>query len=135
MSKVDVGTIPISKDSLCHQLVHLKDKLPRNTKSGVIYHAPCAGKLNKPCDDRYIGEAERSMDVRFKEHHNKAKLPNSNNYSSAIEQHAHESGHHYRAEDITFLDTLSNKMARGIKEAIYTRALDPLPQLRRRPSS
>jgi hypothetical protein len=71
--EADVGTISISKDSLRHQLVHLKDKLPRYSKSGIVYHGPCAGKPHEPCDAHYIGETEQSMEDRFKEHHNKAK--------------------------------------------------------------
>jgi hypothetical protein len=75
MRKADIGTIAVSKGSLRDKLVHLKDKLPYTTKSGVIYHAPCAGKIGESCDAHYIGETERPMDVRFKEHHNKVKLP------------------------------------------------------------
>jgi hypothetical protein len=75
------------------------------------------------------------MDVHFKELHNKSKLPNSDVYASAIGQHIWESVHHFRAEDIRYLDSESNKMARGIKEAIYTRDLDPPPHPRWRPSS
>jgi tartrate dehydratase beta subunit/fumarate hydratase class I family protein len=56
MRKAEVGTISISKDSIHHQLVHLKDKLPHTAKSTVVYHAPCAGKPNEPCDARYIGD-------------------------------------------------------------------------------
>jgi hypothetical protein len=33
--------------------------------------------------------------------------------------------HHFRPEDITYLAREGNKMAHGIKEAIYVRALDP----------
>jgi hypothetical protein len=43
-----------------------------------------------------------------------------------VGQHARTTGHHFRPEDITYLDRESNKMARGIKEAIYTRTLDPV---------
>jgi hypothetical protein len=65
------------------------------------------------------------MHIRLKEHHNKVTLPLSNEYASAIGQHARTTDHHFRPEDITYLARDGNKMARGIKEAIYTRALDP----------
>jgi hypothetical protein len=125
MRKADVGTIPMNKNSLRHQLVHLKDKLPKEDKSGVIYYAPCAGTTNVSCDARYIGETERAMSVRFKEHHNRQKLPNSDEYQSAIGQHQRDTNHYFRQSDITYLDTEANKFSRGIKEAIYARALDP----------
>jgi hypothetical protein len=65
------------------------------------------------------------MDTQFKEHHNKAKLPGSQDFASAIGQHACVTGHYFRADDITYLATESNKIARGIKESIFTRVLDP----------
>jgi hypothetical protein len=45
--------------------------------------------------------------------------------ASGIGQHARTTDHHFRPEDITYLAREGNKMARGIKKAIYTRALDP----------
>jgi hypothetical protein len=65
------------------------------------------------------------MHVRLKEHHNKVALQNSDEYASAIGQHARTTNHHFRPEDITYLNREGNKLARGIKEAIYARALDP----------
>jgi hypothetical protein len=43
-----------------------------------------------------------------------------------VGQHARTTGHHFRPEDITHLERESDKMARGIKEAVYTRAPDPV---------
>jgi hypothetical protein len=94
----------------------------------VVYHIACAGNINDPCAATYIGETERSMDTRLKEYHNKAKSqvrPLTDEYASAVGQHACTTGHHFRPEDITYLDRESDKMARGIKQAIYTCALDP----------
>jgi hypothetical protein len=119
---------PATRNSLRTQLVHLKDPIPHTHMSTVVYHAPCAGNINDPCSATYIGETERSMDVRLREYHNKATLPLSDKYASAIGQHACITDHHFRPEDITYLVREGNKMARGIKEAIYTRALDPPPQ-------
>jgi hypothetical protein len=65
------------------------------------------------------------MHVRLKEHHNKVTQPLSDAYKSAIGDHARTTNHHFRPEDITYLARESNNMARGIKEAIYARALDP----------
>jgi hypothetical protein len=63
------------------------------------------------------------MDTRLKEHHNKSKSkiePLTGKYASAVGQHVRTTGHHFRPEDVTYLDRKSDKMARGIKEAIYT---------------
>jgi hypothetical protein len=126
MCKADICTYLVSTGSLRQHMVHLKNRLSPLTKSAVVYHAPCAGKLDQPCDAKYIGKTERSMDIRFCKHHNKACLTNTDTYASAIGQHARETGHHFRPSDIIYLNSDSKGLARGIKEAIYTRALDPI---------
>jgi hypothetical protein len=115
LRKANIGTTSSNKNSLGTQLVHLKDLIPHIYKSTVVYHAPCAGNINDPCSATYVGETERSMDIRLREHHNKAKLPLSDDYTSAIGQHARTTDHHFRPEDITYLAREGNKMARGIK--------------------
>jgi hypothetical protein len=126
--KADVGVVAINKNSLRTQLVHLKDPVLYTHKSSVVYHIPCAGSNTNLCDVTYIGETERSMDTRFKEHHSKSKSkiePLTDKYASPVGQHARTTGHHFCPEDVTYLDRESDKLARGIKEAIYTRALNP----------
>jgi hypothetical protein len=43
-----------------------------------------------------------------------------------VGQHARTTGHHFLPDNITYLDRESDKIARGIKEAIFTRALNPV---------
>ena len=61
---------------------------------------------------------------RFKEHTSTAKLYNGD-YKSAIVQHAADSGHSFRENDLTILDNDANWHSRGIRESIYIRALNP----------
>jgi hypothetical protein len=65
------------------------------------------------------------MVIRLKEHHNRVKLPGSDDFASPIGQHARTTNHHFRPENITYLANEGDKTRRGILEAIYTRALDP----------
>jgi hypothetical protein len=68
------------------------------------------------------------MSTRFKEHHKKtlSKVEGrTDEYDSAVGQHARITKHHFRPEDVTCLDTESDKRTRGIKEAAYARALNP----------
>jgi hypothetical protein len=65
-----------------------------------------------PCTARYVGKTEHTMSVRFKEHHNKATLPGTNKYASAIGQHARTTGHHFRPQDITYLAKDDHKLSR-----------------------
>jgi hypothetical protein len=84
LCKADVGTTSSNNNSLRTQLVHLKDPIPHIYKSTVVYHAPCAGNTHDLCSATYVGETERSMDTWLREHHNKAKLPLSDDFASAI---------------------------------------------------
>jgi hypothetical protein len=58
-------------------------------------------ETQQTCDACYIGETERAMETQFKEHHNKAKLPGSQDFASAIGQDSHVTGHHFRTDDMT----------------------------------
>ncbi|KAI8497357.1 hypothetical protein Bbelb_246630 [Branchiostoma belcheri] len=103
-------------------LVSPKDKTPKESKCGVVYHIQCQGQNSKgPCKETYIGETERSLKARFLEH----KRPSST--TSEVSQHIHieSPGHSVSLDKVKILDTEPEFFARGIKEAIYIRALQP----------
>ncbi|XP_066279172.1 uncharacterized protein [Branchiostoma lanceolatum] len=103
-------------------LVSPKDKTPKGGKCGVVYHIPCQGQnIKGPCKETYVGETERSLKTRFNEH----KRPST--ISSEVSQHLHieSPGHSVSLDKVKILDTESDFVARGIKEAIYIRALRP----------
>ncbi|KAI8483232.1 hypothetical protein Bbelb_391140 [Branchiostoma belcheri] len=103
-------------------LVAPKDKTPKEDKCGVIYHITCQGNTNRgPCRETYIGETERSLKTRFLEH----RRPSS--VASEVSQHIHieSPGHTVDLEGVRILDTEQDYFKRGIKEAIYIRALQP----------
>ncbi|KAI8516676.1 Alpha-catulin [Branchiostoma belcheri] len=91
-------------------------------KCGVIYHISCQGNTNRgPCRETYIGETKRSLKTRFLEH----RRPSS--VASEVSQHIHieSPGHTVDLEGVRILDTEQDYFKRGIKEAIYIRALQP----------
>jgi hypothetical protein len=94
LRKADVGTTSSNKNFLRTQLVHLKDPIPYIYKSTMVYYAPCASNINDPCSATYAGKTERSIGIRLREHHNKAKLPLSDDYASTIGKHACTTDHH-----------------------------------------
>ncbi|KAI8504116.1 hypothetical protein Bbelb_181840 [Branchiostoma belcheri] len=103
-------------------LVAPKDKTPKEDKCGVIYHISCQANTNRgPCRETYIGETERSLKTRFLEH----RRPSS--VASEVSQHIHieSPGHTVDLEGVRILDTEQDYFKRGIKEAIYIRALQP----------
>ncbi|KAI8490861.1 hypothetical protein Bbelb_312800 [Branchiostoma belcheri] len=74
-----------------------------------------------PCRETCIGETERSLKTRFLEH----RRPSS--VASEVSQHIHieSPGHTVDLEGVRILDTEQDYFKRGIKEAIYIRALQP----------
>ncbi|KAI8494283.1 hypothetical protein Bbelb_280430 [Branchiostoma belcheri] len=80
------------------------------------------GNTNRgPCRETYIGETERSLKTRFLEH----RRPSS--VASEVSQHIHieSPGHTVDLEGVRIMDTEQDYFKRGIKEAIYIRALQP----------
>ncbi|XP_066270838.1 uncharacterized protein [Branchiostoma lanceolatum] len=109
-------------NTLRQLLVAPKDKTSREEKCGVVYHIPCQGTTRQgTCEEFYIGETERSLRTRFLEH----KRPSS--HSSEVSQHIHieSPGHTVSLDKVRILDTEQDYFVRGLKEAIYIRALQP----------
>ena len=113
-----------TRGSLRETLVKPKDKLDKQDLTGVLYHLGCAGCNNQVCLCSYVGETERTAAARFKEHTSTATNA-LGNYKSAMMQHAHENGHHFRQEDITILGYEHDWVKRGIMEAAYIKILEP----------
>ena len=101
-----------------------KDKLDKEDKVGLVYLQPCAGVNGEPCPDIYIGETERTAAARFKEHTSTA-MDALGKYKSAMLQHAHDNGHHFRLEDQTIMAYESDWVKRGIYEAAFIKTLKP----------
>ena len=103
-------------------LVAPKDKTPKESRCGVVYHITCQGQTSKgPCRETYIGETERALKTRFLEH----QRPSSVN--SEVSQHLHieSPGHSISLDKVKILDSDQDFFARGVKEAVYIRAHRP----------
>ena len=69
----------------------LKEPIPIEKKSGVVYEVPCS------CGKVYIGETKRTLETRMKEHRAAARLGQLE--KSAVAEHAWQDGHtNYRLE-------------------------------------
>ena len=82
-------------------------------QDGVVYRIPCE------CGKVYIGETGRSMHERIKEHDRDIRLACTQ--TSAVSEHAHETGHYPLWNDVKFIDRDSHWYTRRVKEAIHTR--------------
>ena len=67
--------------NLRSQLSQLKDVLPMEQRSGVVYEIPCS-----TCDKSYIGETIRRLGSRLKEHKDACRKCEKD--KSALAEHA-----------------------------------------------
>ena len=109
------------ENKLREQLVAPKDSLGKEEITGAVYHISCHGET-RACKENYIGETERSLRARFLEHRRPSCVA-----TSEVAQHIHieSPGHQVDIKDVKVLNRDQRWFERGIKEAIYIRALRP----------
>ena len=98
-------------NTIRERLVHPKDKLDRLDQAGVVYKISC-----NDCDATYVGETERKLNTRFKEHHRS---------SSPVGQHMEDRRHSVDEESVSVLHRESDWYRRGVAEAIYVQQESP----------
>ena len=92
-------------NTIRERLVHPKDKLPTLDQAGVVYKINC-----DTCDASYVGETERKLSARFKEHHRS---------SSPVGQHMEYNQHKVTDSNVSVLHKESDWFRRGVAEAIH----------------
>jgi hypothetical protein len=102
--------------TLRQALVAPKDKLLTDEKQGVVYSVKC-----EVCDKEYIGETERPLSTRMKEH--KTSVLKGND-KSALGTHYLETHHTFDWDHIEVVDTETKKIQRRVVEAIHIRLRD-----------
>ena len=80
-------------------------------------------KLGCECGNFYIGETERSLNIRMKEHKTACRLAAFE--KSAVGEHAWQDGHCINWEDAEILDTAKDLQERKTKEALYIKLTPP----------
>ena len=98
-------------NTIRNRLVHPKDKITNDEKAGVVYHIKCG-----ECDVTYVGETERRLSRRIKEHHRD---------SSPVGHHLKYRNHSISELDINVLHQESDWFRRGVAEAIHILQDDP----------
>jgi hypothetical protein len=97
-------------------LVHPKDKTPDSNKCGVIYKISCP-----ECEDTYIGETSRAMDVRLKEHQRtRGKTP-----PTAVGDHIKKHDHDIDMDHVQIIGREEQFWNRKIREAIEIKTQHP----------
>ena len=99
-------------NSIRSHLVHPKDKVPMEDKSGIVYQIKCG-----ECTAAYVGESGRQLKERVSEHHKK--------HSSPICEHITQADHSFTNENVSVLYQEPEWFKRGVAEAIYIHRESP----------
>ena len=97
---------------LRNELCNLKDRRPVQEKAGVVYKIDCAD-----CDAKYVGETGRQVRDRMTEH--KRDISNKKN-ASKVYEHVNRTGHSFKFDDVSILDSCANKKTRLHLESVHT---------------
>ena len=97
--------------TLCSLLTRVKDPLPKEKLAGVVYQIPCQ------CGKVYVGETQRRLETRVKEHRDACNKGDTG--KSAIAEHQWDQQHQVNWEDTRVLDRASRPVQLRVKEALY----------------
>ena len=94
-------------------LYSAKDKLPKEKMRNVVYSVKC-----RTCGGEYIGETQRALEVRKKEHCDALRLGRTE--KSTIAEHVHSTleGHEMDWESLCIIDGALRNRERKISEAL-----------------
>lgn len=92
----------------------LKDKIPPDKKSNIIYKIPCQ------CDKTYVGQTKQYLQSRLQQHRNDCKNTRQvATEKTALAQHHFDTGHRFLFEKAEIVDTEHNYPKRLIGEMIH----------------
>ncbi|XP_072030175.1 uncharacterized protein [Amphiura filiformis] len=103
-------------NNLRSKLVHVKDKIPKDKQSNLVYGLTCS---ETSCAQSYVGETKQSIKARFNQHR---RGSSNENHDSAVFTHSKLSGHQFNADDIIIFDKEERWFERGVEESIRERA-------------
>ncbi|BHF72585.1 hypothetical protein SprV_0401565300 [Sparganum proliferum] len=107
-----VGVAHRPEATIRRQLMKLKDPLPRQETSGVVYRIWCScGQSN------YVGETGRQLQTRMAEH---AAAVRRNDVSSQVAAHSTGSGHTFKFDEAEILARGDNRVSRELLESWFT---------------
>ena len=98
-----------SDRTLRSHLVQPKDTVDPTKQDGVVYRIPCE------CGKVYIGETERPVQERIKEHDRDIRFARTE--TSNVCEHVHETRHYKICNEVKFIDRDPLWYTHGVKEA------------------
>ena len=116
LGKYGIPTYFKPTNTLRQLLVKPKDPVDKENVVGPVYKIKC-----EECEATYVGKTERSLKARFSEH----RRPSSTTSEAAKHIHTDQPEHTVELDNTEILTTEPRWFERGVKEAIYIRALNP----------
>lgn len=92
----------------------VKDPIPMEYKSDVIYDIPCGG-----CDLHYIGTTGQHLRNRLQQHRRDCRPPIINEQASALCAHTSNTGHKFKFDDTKIIDTHKHYSKRLFLEMLH----------------
>ncbi len=111
LNQFDINTTFKPGNTLRQMLVHPKDKVKKENRSGVVYGISCS---DPSCEDVYIGETAQPLHKRMYQH----RRPSASGLDSAVYTHLQEHDHTFKNEEVKILDSELRWFERGVREAV-----------------
>ena len=92
-------------------LTKVKDPLPKEKLAGVVYQIPCQ------CGKVYVGETQRRLETRVKEHRDACNKGDTG--KPAIAEHQWDQQHQVNWEGTRVLDRANRPVQLRVKEVLY----------------
>ena len=101
-------------------LYSVKDRLPSGTQRDVVYSVKC-----ETCQDEYVGETMRALEVRSKEHRDAFRLNHPE--KSAVAEHVLERNGSYDIDwtNVRVIDRATGMKERKVREAFLIEQRKP----------
>lgn len=107
---LNIRLVFTSRRTLRSLLTRVKNTVPPEKVKGVVYKVECC------CGSTCIGETNRTLEVRLKEHKRAVKTDNRNN---GIAVHANDTWHSIEWNKAEVIDSEQNWLKRRVKEALH----------------
>lgn len=111
-----------SNTNLRNVFSKLKEKIPLNQKTNVIYEIPClgTGETNSRCSLSYVGQTKQFLENRIKNHKNDLrKTYDISLQKTAVVEHFHTLGHYPDFKNTRILGTQRHYNKRLTTEALH----------------
>ncbi|XP_055714230.1 uncharacterized protein LOC129808475 [Phlebotomus papatasi] len=99
----------------------VKDQIPTELKSNVVYEIPCGG-----CSKKYIGTTSQLLKNRLRQHRRDCRPPIRNDQATALCAHTANTGHIFKFDEVRIIDEHNNRENRMFLEMLHIKRNIPM---------